>query len=554
MSKKLNQTSSFKSLLFGALAVGSINIAHAIGDTLSVGSRVGDQHSYAATTWTSFSADGRYLALTATANYLGTVFIYDRMNNTATNIMPTATGGGTVPTLSADARYVAFRSSATNLISNDVNGVTTDIFVYDRQNQTFELISKSSQGVQGNDLSYFPAISADGNVVAFSSAASNLVSNDSNGYADIFVRNRKLGKTTRVSVSSTGTEGNMGIGATGTLDISADGRYVVFSSPSSNLASNDTNTTEDIFLHDTKTATTTAVSVIVRDTATSVSGKSSQPSISADGRFIAFQSGSSKLVATDTDDFFADIFVYDRLTKLNSKITLNANGQSVLPHISADGRYVIFLSQASNLVANDTNNAWDTFRYDRKTGKTSRINVTATGLQSSGDASPAYVARPSSSADGRFISFETGAKDVTPDDTDSAMTDVFLRDTMANNTKNANVGITINAPSTSLQGQQYTYTATVTNAGAATAAQTNVIMQLPSALGIVSVKPSQGSCVKSVISVCSLGAIANGGQATIQITVTGLKKGNALFSATAQSGEVDTDMNNNIATHNIVIN
>jgi uncharacterized repeat protein (TIGR01451 family) len=549
----MKKSSFLQSILCVAMTLASVNTAHALGETLSLGSRVGDVSSYASTTSTSLSADGRYIALTAPASFIGSIFVYDRIANTATNILPT-NANGTTPEISANGRYVVFRSSATNLISNDANGVTTDIFVYDRQNQTFELISKSSQGLQGNDLSYFSAISADGNVIAFSSAASNLVANDTNGYADIFVHNRKTGKTSRVSVSSSGTEGNSGIGATGTLDISGDGRYVVFSSPSNNLASNDTNTTEDIFLYDTKTATTTAVSAIVRDTPTSVSGKSTQPSISGDGRFIAFQSGSSKLVATDTDDFVSDIFVYDRVTKLNSKVTVNSNGQSVLPHISADGRFVAFLSQASNLVVNDTNNAWDTFLYDRKTGKTSRINVTSTGLQSLGDAIPSYVARPDLSADGRFIAFESGAKDLTSDDADSAMTDVFLRDTVANKTKNANVGMTLSAASTSLQGQQYTYTATVTNAGAATAAQTNVIMQFPASLTIVSLKPSQGTCVKGVISVCRLGAVAKGAKPTIQVTAKSLTKGKVTVSATVQSGEVDSAPNNNTATHTITIN
>ncbi len=535
----MKKTSFLQFILCVAMTLASVNTAHAVGETLSLGSRVGDVSSYASTTWSSLSADGRFVALVASKSFLPQPFIYDRLSGTSINV-PEA---GSMPEISANGRYVVFRSSTGNHIR-----------LYDTQTQTTELISKDSQGVASNNISYFSAISADGNVIAFSSTASNLVANDNNGYADIFVHNRKTSKTTRVSVSSTGTEGSFGIGATGTLDISADGRYVVFSSPSSNLASNDTNTTEDIFLHDIKTATTTAVSTIVRDTPTSVSGKSTQPSISGDGRFIAFQSGSSKLIATDTDDFVSDIFVYDRVTKFNSKVTVNSNGQSVLPHISADGRYVAFLSQASNLVANDTNNAWDTFLYDRKTRKTSRVNVTTTGLQSSGDAIPSYVARPDLSADGRFISFETGAKDLTPDDTDSAMTDVFLRDTVANKIKNANVGIALSAPSTSLQGQQYTYTATVTNAGAAIAAQTNVILQLPPALSILSLTPSQGSCLKGVISVCRLGAVAKGAQPTVQVTVKGLSKGQVLVSATAASGEIDSQPNNNSATHTISIN
>lgn len=535
-------------LIMQALGLAYSAAAIAAGETLSIGSKTGDQSSYATTTWSSLSGDGRYLALTGTSGFLPHIFLYDRYTGTSQDLTPLANNVGIAPEISANGQYVVFRSSASNLVTDDGNGIVADIFIHDVRNHKTSLISKASDGEQGNDLSHFAAISGDGQSVAFSSAATNLVANDTNNASDVFMRNRKTGKTIRISVSSTGAQADTGV-SNGIVDISGDGRYVVFSSFSNNLAAGDSSS-EDIFLRDTQSGVTTRISQPVR--ATGFDGGSKHPAISTDGRFIVFSSGSSKLVADDTDDLNADIFVYDRTNKKSVKITKNADGSSIMPTISASGRFVGFMSQASNLVADDTNGAWDTFIHDRQTGKTSRINVTAQNLQSTGD-SLLLQARPDISADGRFMSFESAAKDLTADDADN-VTDVFLRDTLSNKQKSADIRLTVSAPNTALQGRQYSYTFTAANLGPASASQTNVVINLPGTLTVDSVTPAQGSCVKGMVTVCRLGAISSGANKQIQVNVKASVKGAVSISGSAESIEKDGAYSNNSATKTVTIN
>ncbi|NLF49567.1 MAG: hypothetical protein GX577_00375, partial [Leptolinea sp.] len=157
------------------------------------------------------------------------------------------------PSISADGRYVAFHSPAMNLVTGDMNGFT-DVFVHDRTTGATTLLSVASDGTQGTGESMYPSISADGRYVAFHSDASSLVTGDTNSRHDIFVHDRITGITTRVSVASDGTQGN---NYSSDLSISADGRYVVFQSAASNLVSGDTNSADDVFVHDLTTGTTT---------------------------------------------------------------------------------------------------------------------------------------------------------------------------------------------------------------------------------------------------------------------------------------------------------
>jgi hypothetical protein len=218
----------------------------------------------------------------------------------------------------------------------------------------------SSAGVEGNDESYTPSISADGRYVAFHSDASNLVSGDTNNYEDVFVHDRQTGETTRVSVDSTGVQGNYG----GEYpSISADGRYVVFRSYATNLVPGDTNGRCDIFDHDRQTGQTTRVSV---DSA-GVQGNygSYYSSISADGRYVAFISDASNLVPGDTNDW-SDVFVHDRQTGETTRVSVSSAGvegnyDCYSPSISADGRFVAFITSASNLVPGDTSGSQDVF-------------------------------------------------------------------------------------------------------------------------------------------------------------------------------------------------
>ena len=275
-----------------------------------------------------------------------------------------ANGISGVPAISADGRYVAFESDATNLVSGDTNNFN-DIFVHDRQTGQTTRVSIASDGTQATGGSSFsPAISADGRYVAFASYAANLVSGDTNNFIDIFVHDRQTGQTTRVSVDSNGAEATEGFLGSIAPAISADGRYVAFASDATNLVSGDTNGSSDIFIHDRQTGQTTRVS-IASDGTQATGGSSFSSAISSDGRYVAFESNADNLVGGDTN-LAPDIFVHDRQTGQTTRVSVDsngtqANGASYSPAISADGRYVAFESLATNLVSGDTNGSSDIF-------------------------------------------------------------------------------------------------------------------------------------------------------------------------------------------------
>jgi Tol biopolymer transport system component len=351
------------------------------------------------------------------------IFIHDTQTGETTLVSVDSSGieGNGISSrssMSADGRYVAFQSDATNLVAGDTNG-NTDVFIHDTQTGTTTRVSVDSYGLQssvGNNQ--IPSISADGRYVAFESGATNLVSGDTNGTKDIFIHDTQTGTTTRVSVDSSGTESN---GTSYSSAISADGRYVAFESLANNLVTGDTNTASDVFIHDTQTGTTTRVSV--DSSGTQGDNSSSAPSISADGRYVAFDSIATNLVAGDTNAYY-DVFIHDTQTGTTTRVSVDSNGtegdsDSYYPSISADGRYVAFESDATNLVAGDTNSVPDIFIYDTQTGTTTRVSVDSSGTQGDNSSSA-----PSISADGRYVAFQSDATNLVADDT-NAYSDVF---------------------------------------------------------------------------------------------------------------------------------
>ncbi|HEY2987808.1 MAG TPA: hypothetical protein VGL11_08780 [Candidatus Binatia bacterium] len=285
-------------------------------------------------------------------------------------------GHSSSPSISADGRYVAFESQALNLVGGDTNGFL-DIFVHDREKHTTIRVNVSTEKYQAlGGQSYHPSISGDGRYVVFVSDATNLVPGDTNKVPDIFVHDRVKGTTKRVSVASDGAEG---IGGASTQPaISADGRYVAFVSEATNLVPGDTNGLADIFVHDMDKGTTERVNVATGGAQT-VGGHSFYPALSADGRLVAFLSDAANLVPKDTNGSW-DIFVHDRQTGTTERLSVASNGTqgdagSARPSISADGRYVAFESGASNLVPDDTNGVVDIFVHDRQTKKTARVSV-----------------------------------------------------------------------------------------------------------------------------------------------------------------------------------
>src|SRR5688572_15155819 len=220
-----------------------------------------------------------------------------------------------------------------------------------------EWVSVSSDGTGGNNQSDMPAISGDGRFVAFVSLANNLVPDDTNGFADTFVHNRLTGVTERVSVSSRQRQGNGHSGLIGVAAypaISGDGRYVAFVSEADNLVSGDRNGNADVFVRDRLLGTTERVSVNSAGEEADLGGEG--PAISADGRFVAFQSQAQNLVPGGNPFLFVDqIYVHDRQTGTTEIISVNDAGQpgnslNVQADISADGRFVVFSSFADNLV------------------------------------------------------------------------------------------------------------------------------------------------------------------------------------------------------------
>jgi Tol biopolymer transport system component len=329
-------------------------------------------------------------------------------------------GSSTGVAVSGNGSAVAFASDATNVVTGDTNAVR-DVFV--RENGTTERVSLSGSGEQANGPSQAtggaPALSNDGQIVAFYSDATNLVDGDTNGQTDVFVRVRGSNSTELISQASDGTQGN---GPSLNPGISADGRFVVFQSQASNLVPNDTNNASDIFVRDRVNGTTERVC----DAGGEPDRFSFSPSISADGNLVAFTSAATNLVPDDTNARL-DIFVCDRSTGTIERVSVSSNGaqgngDSILPAISGDGRAVGFKSLADNLVPNDSNRVVDVFVRDRVSGSTERISVDVNGRDANDFSFP-----PSLSDDGRFVAFGSAATNLVRNDL-NAVADVFVRD------------------------------------------------------------------------------------------------------------------------------
>jgi hypothetical protein len=381
----------------------------------------------------SLSADGGYLAFASHAtnfvegdtNASQDIFVRDMQTGIVTRVSVDSNGvqgnGGSYPTLSlsADGRYIAFSSLASNLVSDDTNEIF-DIFLHDMQTGVTTRVSVDSNGVQANNGSANSYIAADGRYIVFESDATNLVPGDTNGIADIFLHDMQTGVTTRVSVDSNGMEAN---NYSSLPSISADGRYISFYSYASNLVSGDTNQTLDIFLHDMQTGSTTRMSVDSNGAEANGSSYSSS-SISADSRYVAFGCSATNLVPGDTNGV-NDIFVHDTQTGVTTRVSVDSNGVqandgSFFPSISADGRYIAFASGATNLVQNDNNGVFDIFVHDMQTGITTRVSVNTSGVEANSHSTNLFL-----SADGNYVAFESDATNLVQNDT-NLRTDVFV--------------------------------------------------------------------------------------------------------------------------------
>jgi Tol biopolymer transport system component len=345
----------------------------------------------------------------------------DRVNLTSGGAQ--ASGGASDQAkVSGNGRYVVFRSAATDLVTGDTNAVA-DIFLRDRTLGTTERISVSSAGAQADGASANPAITPDGRYVVFSSTATNLVASDTNGLGDIFIRDRTLGTTERVSLTNGGAQATGG--ASSLPVVSQDGRYVAFESDATDLVAGDNNAARDVFVRDRTGATTERVSL----TNGGAEASGSRPSISSDGRYVTFESASTTIVNGDTNGL-TDVFIRDRTGATTERISVTSGGAqatggagSINAKISPNGRYVVFSSTTTDLVNGDTNGAADIFVRDRTAATTERVSLTNGGAQATGGPS----LNPTISDDGRFVVFDSDATDLVTGDTNNR-TDVFIRD------------------------------------------------------------------------------------------------------------------------------
>jgi Tol biopolymer transport system component len=367
----------------------------------------------------SMSADGRYVAFTSGASNLVPgdtngrldVFVRDRVTGSTVRASQAPDGTEGLGTslwgrISGDGRYVAFYSDSPNILP-DADNLAVDVFVRDLITGSLQIVSMAPGGAAANGDASNPSISRDGRIVVFESDASNLVPGDTNGEDDVFAHDQVTGITTRVSVATDGTEANS---VSFEPNVSSDGRFVAFRSPASNLVVGDLNGAWDIFVHDLQARVTERVSVASDGSEAATSSDS--PSITADGRYVAFQSAAPNLVPNDgalldglgrVGTF--DAFVHDRLTGRTQRVSVASsgaapNGLTFEPVINGNGRYVAFESWASNLVSDDTNDVGDMFVHDRLLGITELVSLGPHG-------SPGVIPE-SMTGDGRFLGFSGG--------------------------------------------------------------------------------------------------------------------------------------------------
>lgn len=428
------------------MAVGAISEAQ--GDVARISVDSAGVQANATSNLPVLSHDGRYVAFSSTATNLvagGTsgarhVYLRDRQTSTTTLITRhlgvEANGDSDAPVLSADGRFLAFHTTASNLGPVDGNG-STDVYLLDRQTNTFVVVSNGSSGPSG--ASCCPGISADGRWVAFYSGASDIVMNDTNGFADAFVFDRtNIGTPVQmVSVGLGGAPADFGSGfagqgaTSGQMAVSSHPNgtdcYVAFQSMASNLVPGAITGMTTIFLRDTGTATTSLISATT--TGAPVFGACLGVGMSADSRYIVFNTSAAGVVPGDTS--YGDTFVRDRFASTTRKVSLSSQQITAAggpfmspfpyhPSISADGRFVAFESHAANLVPNDSNNRNSIFVRDLIDNRTWRIDSGQTGAQANNECVAAWI-----SGDGSTVAFASTSTNIVTPDTNVA-TDLFV--------------------------------------------------------------------------------------------------------------------------------
>ncbi|MEK6719993.1 MAG: PA14 domain-containing protein [Chloroflexota bacterium] len=379
------------------------------------------------------SADGRFVTYRSTSSNLVAddtngvmdVFVHDRMTGTTIRASVDAAGvQGNAQSddsaISADGRYVTFKSQASNFVANDTNGTAWDIFRKDLQTGAISRVSTSSAGAQSNGSSHDPVISADGRYVAYRSSATNLVSGDANAQQDIFRKDTVTGTTILISVSTAGAQGNA---LSDDPQISDDGNRIAFHSDATTLVSGDSNVQRDAFLRDVAAGTTVRVSLSTAGA--QGNGRSAEVALSGDGTAVAFESDASNLVTGDSNAK-TDVFIHVLASGVTTRVSTSAAGAqgnkaSAEPSLSRSATVIAFDSLASNLISGDTNNRKDIFTKDLASGTVTRMSVSTAGVQGNDTSRNTSV-----SADGQTVAFESDSTNLVANDTNAAQ-DVFVR-------------------------------------------------------------------------------------------------------------------------------
>ncbi len=510
------------------------------------------------------STDGRFVAfysestnlVTGALNPYGDIYLRDTIAGT-TRLISVNNGGigaGNDTSfnleMSPDARYVVFESYATNIAVADLNGFNQDVFLRDTNSATCELISVNAAGTgTANGGSYDAAVSGDGRYVAFESEASNLGPADANGFNDVYVRDRNIGSNYLCSAALGG-----GSGSIYSYDpvISSNGVIVLFYSYATNLVTGDTNNFQDIFAYNTTNQTVQLVSVNTNGSGGNDNNYSAR--ISDDGRYVAFESYASDLVANDLNGTFGDIFVRDLVTGTTTLISVNcaatgsANSDSFLPVISADGRYVAFESYATDLAPGDFSGGFEhIFRHDRQTG----LTVLVTQNNSSRNPANSYSYSAEINGDGRIIAFISDATDMTTNSyivsPNSLFWDVNAAPVISGNVnlvlaKTASVGALV-------EFTPLTYTLNITNLGTLAASSVVVTDALPANVSFISATTTAGTVTNSgSLVTANLGALGISSNASITILTMPTNSGIITNIALATAPETDLAPADNTGT------
>lgn len=375
---------------------------------------------------------------------------------------PFADGDHANPVAGATGRFVVFDTTAIGVVPDDGNGAVRDVVLLDAASGERRLVSAGPAGTPGNGPSADAAASADGARVAFTSAASNLIAEDANQVSDVFYRDR----TGEVVIASVTPDGRPGNRPSSNPDLSADGRFLVFESEASDLVTGDSNGQRDVFLRDLTAGVTIRVSVA--DAGGQSNAPSSNPAISADGRVVSFESSANNLVTADTNRT-ADVFVRDLNGGTTDRVSVSSSGRQqdrsvaapfrMVTDLDANGQRVVFDSEATNLAPVDLNARADVFLHDRRSLRTRIVSASSANVQGNNDS-----VSPSISPSGRYVTFQSFATNLAADD--STGPDIFVRDLRLRATTQASVAADGSKRQAEVPGQPVLQRPTISDDGA----------------------------------------------------------------------------------------